>query len=89
MRKEYDFSKSKKNPYASKLKKQITIRLDQSTVDYFKNLADSFGIPYQNLINLFLRDCASKKLKPELSWESSVDQDQSPISSGKGKSKNP
>lgn len=69
MRKEYDFSNARKNPYASKLKKQITIRLDQSSIDYFKSLADSFGIPYQNLINLFLRDCASKKLKPEISWQ--------------------
>lgn len=87
MRKEYDFSNSKKNPYASKLKKQITIRLDQSTVDYFKNLAESFGIPYQNLINLFLRDCASKKLKPEVNWQGSVEQNEAHDSRPAGKNR--
>jgi len=60
MRDHYDFSKSKKNPYAKKLKKQITIRLDEDTIAYFKALAEQKGIPYQSLINLYLRDCAER-----------------------------
>ena len=59
MRDHYDFSNSVPNPYAQKLKKQITIRLDEDTVRYFKKMADEKGIPYQSLINLYLRDCAS------------------------------
>lgn len=70
MRKEYDFTESRKNPYASKLKRQVTIRLDVSTVDYFKSLAVEMGMPYQNLINLFLRDCATHKLRPKIEWNS-------------------
>lgn len=70
MRKEYDFSQSRKNPYAKRLKRQITIRLDAVTVDYFKQLGAELGVPYQNLINLFLRDCASHKRRPEVQWSS-------------------
>ncbi len=69
MRKEYDFSKAKKNPYASMLKKQVTIRLDEGTVDYFKNLANEAGIPYQTLINLYLRDCAASERKLSMNWK--------------------
>ena len=58
MREHYDFSNSAPNPYAQMLKKQITIRLDEDTISYFKNLAEDKGIPYQSLINLYLRDCA-------------------------------
>lgn len=68
MRKKYDFSKSAKNPYASKTKKQITIRLDEDTIDYFKQMAEESGIPYQNLINLYLRDCVGKQRKLNLKW---------------------
>jgi predicted DNA binding CopG/RHH family protein len=68
MRKEYDFSKAKRNPYASLLKKQITIRLGQETIDYFKSLAQKTGIPYQTLIDMYLADCAAKKAKPILKW---------------------
>jgi len=68
MRKEYDFSKSKKNPYAKMLKKQITIRIEEETIDYFKDLAAESGISYQNLMNMFLRDCADSKKKPILKW---------------------
>jgi predicted DNA binding CopG/RHH family protein len=68
MRKEYDFSKSKKNPFAKRLKRQITIRLDEPTIEYFKGLADELGVPYQSLINLYLRDCASEERKLDLSW---------------------
>ncbi|HTS76862.1 MAG TPA: BrnA antitoxin family protein [Bryobacteraceae bacterium] len=68
MRDEYDFSRSRKNPYAKRLKKQITIRLDASAVSYFKQLAAELGMPYQNLINLFLRDCANEKRRPEIHW---------------------
>ncbi len=68
MRKEYDFSKSKKNPYSKKLKKQITIRIDEGTIDYFKNLSEDTGIPYQNLINLYLTDCAMQNKKLKMNW---------------------
>jgi predicted DNA binding CopG/RHH family protein len=68
MRKEYDFSNSKKNPYAKKLKKQITIRIDEETINYFKKLANETGVPYQNLINLYLSDCASHHSKLEMKW---------------------
>ena len=68
MRKEYDFSKGKKNPYASKLKNQITIRLDDLTINYFKDLAEETGITYQTLINLYLRDCASHNRKLAMKW---------------------
>ena len=68
MRKEYDFSKAIPNPYARKLKKQITIRLDNPTIEYFKSLASELGIPYQNLINMYLRDCADEHRKPKLKW---------------------
>lgn len=68
MRKEYDFSKSRKNPYAKQLKSQITIRLDTAAVAYFKQMAAELGIPYQNLINLFLRDCAQKKRRLSIQW---------------------
>ena len=68
MKKSYDFSKVKRNPYARRLKKQITIRLDQQTIEYFKELAAESEIPYQTLINLFLRDCAATKKKPAIRW---------------------
>ena len=63
MRKEYDFSKAKKNPYAKRLKKQITIRVDEPTIGYFKDLSEELGIPYQTLINLYLRDLCIKEAK--------------------------
>lgn len=69
MRKEYDFSKSRKNPYAAQLKKQITIRLDEDSIGYFKSLSSEVGIPYQSLINLYLRDCAASHRKLNLSWK--------------------
>jgi predicted DNA binding CopG/RHH family protein len=69
MRKEYDFSESRKNPYAKQLKRQITIRLDTVAVAYFKQMAAELGMPYQNLINLFLRDCALQKRRPSIQWQ--------------------
>lgn len=71
MKKEYDFSKMKsfKNPFAERLKKQITIRLDDKAVSYFKKLADERKIPYQTLINSYLVDCANKQLKPQTVWK--------------------
>jgi len=69
MKKEYDFSSSVRNPYAKKLKKQITIRLELEVIQYFKSLADDTGIPYQNLINLYLRECASAQRKISLNWK--------------------
>lgn len=71
MRKNYDFSNAKRNPYANRLKKQVTIRLDQGTVDFFKDLAEETGIPYQSLINLYLRDCAMANRRLSLEWRPS------------------
>jgi len=69
MRKEYDFKKAKRNPYSHMLKKQVTIRLDEKTVEYFKAMAKEAGVPYQTLINLYLRDCAESRRKLQLDWE--------------------
>jgi predicted DNA binding CopG/RHH family protein len=68
MRKEYDFSKARKNPYAAQLKKQITIRLDEESIEYFKGVSEEVGIPYQSLINIYLRECAATNRKLELKW---------------------
>ncbi|MCR5566696.1 MAG: BrnA antitoxin family protein [Clostridiales bacterium] len=68
MKKEYDFSNARKNPYADKAKQQITINLIRSTVQYFKDLAEKTGLPYQTLINLYLTDCAKNKREPEVNW---------------------
>ena len=69
MRKEYDFSTARKNPYAAQLKKQITIRLDEESVTYFKSISEDEGIPYQSLINLYPRDCAASHRKLNLKWK--------------------
>jgi predicted DNA binding CopG/RHH family protein len=69
MRAEYDFSKAVKNPYAAQLKKQITIRLDEESLSYFKSISADVGIPYQSLINLYLRDCATSNRKLNLEWK--------------------
>lgn len=69
MRKRYDFSKGVRNPYARKLKQPVTIRLESQTVDYFKALAERKGIPYQSLINLYLRDCAERRVELEMAWK--------------------
>lgn len=68
MRKEYDFTAARKNPYAAQLKKQITIRLDEESINYFKAISQDAGIPYQSLINLYLRDCAASHRKLNLNW---------------------
>lgn len=68
MRKQYDFSKARRSPYAKWLKKPVTIRLDESTIAYFKDLAVEVGIPYQTLINLYLRDCAASGRRLALQW---------------------
>jgi len=70
MKKEYDLSKmkSRKNPYAKRLKKQVTIRMGSDIIDYFKTMADETGIPYQNLINLYLQDCVESRRKLQMNW---------------------
>jgi len=70
MRDNYDFKGSQKNPYASKLKKPVTIRLEAAVIDYFKSIAEETGIPYQTLINLYLRECASSGRKLKMKWAS-------------------
>ena len=72
MRKHYEFSKAKRNPYAKRLKQQITIRLDKPTIEYFRDLAEETGIRYQTLINLYLRDCASTGRKLSMRWKTSA-----------------
>lgn len=71
MRKEYDFSRAKRNPYAKRLKQSVTIRLDKATLDYFKSLADELEVPYQTLINLYLRECALTGKRPSMQWRPS------------------
>ena len=66
MRKEYDFSAARKNPYAAQLKKQIPTRLDEASITYFKSISEDVGVPYQSLINLYLRDCAASHRKLNL-----------------------
>lgn len=72
MKSEYDFSKmkSRKNPYASKLKKSVTIRHGEDVIEHFKTMAEETGIPYQSLINLYLRDCVAQHREIDLSWQS-------------------
>jgi predicted DNA binding CopG/RHH family protein len=69
MRKEYDFSKAKPNPYLKKLRKQISIRIDMDTIEYFKKQAIETGIAYQNLINLYLSDCAINGKTINIAWK--------------------
>ena len=72
MKSEYDFStlKSRKNPYAAKLKQPVSMRLSQDVVTYFKSMANEAGVPYQSLINLYLRDCVMKHRKVQIAWPS-------------------
>ena len=65
----FDFSAARKNPYASQLKKPVTIRLDQDSITYFKAMSDDTGIPYQSLINLYLKECAASGKKLNLAWK--------------------
>ncbi len=73
MKSEYDLSqmKSRKNPYAARLKKPVTMRLSEEVIDYFKAMSDESGVPYQSLINLYLRDCVAQHRKIDISWQSS------------------
>lgn len=68
MREEYDFSRGVPNPYAKRVKKQITINLNSETIDYFKGLSEKTGIPYQTLINLYLSDCAKNRRELKMVW---------------------
>lgn len=69
MKKEYNFSNSVKNPYSKKLKRQISIRIENDTIEYFKKLSSEIGIPYQNLMNMYLRECAEKNMRPSINWK--------------------
>lgn len=68
MKREYDFSKGRRNPHAARSKRQITIRLDHDTIEYFRGLAEEIGIPYQTLITLYLRDCAASRRRLAMRW---------------------
>ena len=69
MKKHYDFSKAKPNPYAKLLNKEVTLKLDGRTVEYFEALSKETGIPYRTLINLYLRECAVNRKKPAIQWK--------------------
>jgi predicted DNA binding CopG/RHH family protein len=69
MRREYDFSNARPNPYAKRLKRSVTIRLDERTLAYFRELAAELDVPYQTLINLYLRDCAETGRRPAMHWK--------------------
>ena len=68
MRQHYDFTSAQKNPYAKRLKKQVTIRIEETTLAYFKRLAGELAIPYQTLINMYLKDCATQHKQLRLEW---------------------
>ncbi|MFH1742640.1 MAG: BrnA antitoxin family protein [bacterium] len=70
MKDEYDLSKmkSRPNPYAKRLKKQVTLRMSPDVIDYFKTMSEETGIPYQTIINLYLRDCAASQRKLSMQW---------------------
>ena len=68
MKKKYDFSQAKRNPYSGQLKKTITIRIDEDSITYFKDMADETGLPYQVLMNMYLKDCAENKRKLDIKW---------------------
>jgi uncharacterized protein (DUF4415 family) len=70
MRKHYDFTKARRNPYAKRLKKQVTLRIDEPTLAYFKDLGERMGMPYQTLINMYLRDCAENRKELRVEWRS-------------------
>ena len=74
MRKEYDLKNMNliDNPYAEKLKKSVTIRLDADVIDYFKKLSDQTHVPYQTLVNDFLKSCKDKKMTPKTIWKKSI-----------------
>ncbi len=73
MRKRYDFSKARRNPYAKRLKKAVTIRIDETTLGYFKDMSERIGMPYQTLINMYLRDCADHRKELRLQWRKGED----------------
>lgn len=72
MRKHYDFSNAQRNPYAKRIKRQITIRIEEATLTYFKELAGETSIPYQTLINMYLKDCANHRKQLRLEWRPST-----------------
>lgn len=72
MKKNYDFSKARRNPFAKRLKTQVTIRIDDGTLAYFKDLAEETALPYQTLINLYLRDCATQGRRLQIDWRPEV-----------------
>lgn len=69
LEREFDFSKAVKNPYAKELKKQVTIKISPSVIDYFKTQAEKVGMPYQTLINLYLSDCVNNKRELQMTWQ--------------------
>jgi uncharacterized protein (DUF4415 family) len=82
MKAEYDLSKMKarRNPYSTKLKRPVTMRLSEDVIGYFKGMAEDAGVPYQSLINLYLRDCVARHRKIDISWQTSTDSPVQPTS---------
>ena len=79
MRKNYDFSAAVRNPYAKRLKKQLTIRLDQETISYFQGLSREMSLPYQTLMNMYLRECAETRKRPHWAGPSRVGRANKPM----------
>jgi antitoxin component of RelBE/YafQ-DinJ toxin-antitoxin module len=79
MRKNYDFSTAVQNPYAKRLKRQLTIRLDEATIEYFQGLSREMSLPYQTLMNMYLRDCAETQKRPHWSAVSTTKRANKPL----------
>ena len=79
MRKNYDFSNAVRNPYAKRLKRQLTIRLDEETIGYFQGLSHEMSLPYQTLMNMYLRDCAESRMRPHWAVASTVKRANKPL----------
>src|SRR5882762_2658872 len=79
MRKSYDFSSAVRNPYAKRLKRQLTIRLDEETINYFQGLSREMSLPYQTLMNMYLRDCAETRKWPHWAEPSRAERANKPL----------
>jgi len=89
MRKNYDFSNAVRNPYAKRLKRQLTIRLDEETIGYFQGLSREMSLPYQTLMNMCLRDCAASRMRPHWAVPSTMKRANQPLKLTAGRLRRP
>jgi hypothetical protein len=89
MRKNYDFSNAVRNPYAKHLKRQLTIRLDEETIGYFQGLSREMSLPYQTLMNMYLRDCAESRMRPHWAVASTMKRANKPLRLTAGRLRRP